>query len=412
MVAVLCCALGHALTTEGRILHGPEFHDLTPAVVYQNVGHVPMVRSQIFMSQLEYGTSDMKDPKIGGPEDGIDPFTNRNAPLGMACAFLSGVLHAVSLGIRMHYGDVTGAGWWREGGFGGWLGGLAVDFISGALIWPSMVTLPVEIWEPLAVTSQLGCGYLLALFYFKEKHEVHKSAGLVVAVLGYLFLSTVRFNMGATNPDLFEADLNKPPFLVVCSVWASIILCLCAVAPPAVYYSVLSACVDALQFPSSRLLAEYIKRLYQTCPNVGIFNWFGHLLGLPTLSCNAVSGWNVFRLVFFWKLPTIFGYLYFQQLALQHGLMTVAAIFPLVSVMATVTIGAAYFGDTVQQVTVGMFVAAGGLLIGITLLSIPGDWNFMKKMEGNDQKNVDSSAKNVDVDSQGPTVANTADDNK
>jgi hypothetical protein len=292
----------------------------------------------------------------------------------------------------MTYGDAEGNGWWREGGFRGWFGGLAIDFISGALVWPSMVTLPVEIWEPLAVTTQLGCGYLIAIVYFKEKHEVYKSAGLFIAVVSYIFLSRVRFDMGSTSPEHFATDLLRPAFLSVCAIWLSVIGSLCAVARPAIYYSVIAAVVDSIQFPSSRLLAECIKRLYYTC-HLDLLHWFLHLFGMQTIVCDSVNDVQVFLLIFCWKLPSAVGYLYFQQRALQHGLMTVGAIFPLVGVVSTVSFGAAYFGDVVERFTVGMCVAATGLLLGITLLSVPNQWNSTKDTDHEHEIKNDSSVK-------------------
>ena len=105
----------------------------------------------------------------------------------------------------------------------------------------------------------------------------------------------------------------------------------------------------------------------------------------------------------FWKIPTIIGYLYFQQLALKHGLMTVASIYPLISVLATVSIGAAYFGDTVQRFTITMFIGATGMLMGIVLLSAPREWIIKEDTETVKQVEVEediSIRKDSDVDTK------------
>jgi hypothetical protein len=80
---------------------------------------------------------------------------------------------------------------------------------------------------------------------------------------------------------------------------------------------------------------------------------------------------KVVAVIFFVKIPGLAGYMYFQQRALGYGLMLVGAIFPTVSVMASVSISMAFFGDKIFFDGVLAYLSLAGLLAGLVLLSQP-----------------------------------------
>ena len=132
----------------------------------------------------------------------------------------------------------------------------------------------------------------------------------------------------------------------------SLLGCLLLCAPPVLTYSTAAAFVDALNSVASRLLAASTA----TCAQ----------------DCAQVSPARVLAVVFLLKVPSIAGYLYFQQLAVGFGLMTVGALLPAMNLMASVSVGMAAFGDEVYLADrVAAFGSLGMYIAGVAMLSAP-----------------------------------------
>ena len=108
--------------------------------------------------------------------------------------------------------------------------------------------------------SQLCSAYLIAVLYFGERQDKLKNAALFVAAASYIFLyMSLSFNMGETDIRNVYKHIVDPKVLCICAVFISIYGFLRVVAEPVVAYTVAAAFVDALHFPSTRLLGKFTE---------------------------------------------------------------------------------------------------------------------------------------------------------
>lgn len=290
------------------------------------------------------------------PEVSASTSKSNSKEIGMVCGVLAGVFHGVSITLRKKHWDPAHGSWSKDGKMNmGWFSGLALEFLAGLALFPSTVLLPVQVCWPLFVLSVISTAYALAVFYLGEKPARLKNAGLLLATTSYtLLFVTLHIKKGDTNIRDIRTRLVNSFYLPLCSLCIAAVGVLKVIAEPVLTYSVAAAVSDAIIFPSTRLLGEYISECYAgTCGDVPIS--------------------TVLAVVLLWKMPGVLGWLYFQQLALRDELYIAGALFCLSNVVLTVAVGAAYFGETIDNFTFAHFFGVGAMLTGFVLLSLPGE---------------------------------------
>lgn len=290
----------------------------------------PLLRNSLKSALLEVVGKDIGD-------------ASSSTLLLVSCLTICGSgLHGVAMAIRKYYGQGQELYWmqWR------WWVGVVCDLVAGCMIWPAMPFLTVELLVPMTMVTHIIVGYLLGLFFFKEKASAKRHLGAFCALLGIVGLATSSpIYATQANSRLSLSQWAQPSFA------ASFACCLAGVLntflfdlPRSTSWALAAALCEALQFITSRTLAETLIKRHQ-----------GEELSVDEVHQAYVS--------VALKSFVIVCILHFQQLGLEADLSRFVSIYLVATAFLTVVLGLAFFGDSVNFspgfILSALFTAAG-----------------------------------------------------
>eukprot|EP00913_Durusdinium_trenchii_P031742 g29727.t1 len=272
------------------------------------------------------------------------------------CLVLAGgMLHGVAMAMRKFFGQ--GAGWggtwflpaghieyWKQPRW--WLGVLC-DGTAGLMIWPAMPILAAQVLMPLATVAQLLVAYSLGLFFFREQVSIFNHFGVVLATVGVVGIS-VTSPLHAAEPGIISVQRwLQPRFLGVLLGCASLPCMAFALnLPKACCWALATAICEALQFLSSRTLAD------------ALLTWDQEVHVSAAVAAGLLKG------------TCILCIMHFQQLGFEAGLSRFVGLFMVATNLLTVAMCLAFFGDQVV-VSWNFMGSACSTFLGIWLLNRP-----------------------------------------
>lgn len=262
------------------------------------------------------------------------------AVLALACC--GGALHGAAMALRKSGGDGQNHYYleWR------WWLGTVTDAIAGAMIWPAMPLVSVQILVPLIIVVQLGASYIFGLLFFEEKCVLRTNLGLAVAAAGIIGVSLT------TDPE--AADFSMSDFE---SRWVSMhfmaanVIVLLTIAASfgtlhrSTAWALAAAALEGIQYICSRSLVD------------SVFEFHSNVFAQPIVF--AVIGLKITCILFI---------LHFQQLGLAGDLSRFAAIYLASCTLFICTYGVVFFGDKIG-ISFGFVASALLTLGGIWLLN-------------------------------------------
>lgn len=259
----------------------------------------------------------------------------------LACLSLGGVLHGVGMAVRKHAG--SGHSTWESLAQWQWWTGALVDAVGGILIWPAMPYISVNLIMPCVVVLQLGVAYCIGCYYFKEPTSASSHAGLVLAIIGVLGLSTSNPSHAAHfSMDLFWAHWVQTPFIVASGICILTIVGAYFLAHTSTFWALSAAATEAVQFICSRALVG--TALTGEIAQSGT-------IGAAVMKCICVVA-----------------ILVFQHWGFQSDLSRFSGVFLAGGTLLICTLGTIYFGDTVV-LSKAFLISSTSALIGIWLLN-------------------------------------------
>lgn len=277
---------------------------------------------------------------------GADASDDSTAVLVSLSLVLSGgALHAVAMCMRKYFGEGHRTYWlqWR------WWLGVICDGVAGALLWPAMPVITVQLLVPMCTVTQLSVGYLLGLIVFKEQATLENHAGLCFAILGVVGLGVTGQKIATAPGELSLAQWVQPAFL------KALACCLAALfgtfaleMPRATSWAIAAGLAEAVQFLASRSLADVLMH--------------------SGLDLQGATSLRLVVTLVAVKLLSIVVSLHCQQLGFKAQLSRFVGIFLVSTNLLTVLLGLAFFADKVA-VTVGFLSSSFATLAGIWLLN-------------------------------------------
>jgi hypothetical protein len=262
--------------------------------------------------------------------------------LVLISACCGGCLHGIAMALRKKYGEGHEKYWleWR------WWMAVLTDGVAGAMIWPAMPFVSVQILMPLVVVVQLGTSYLLGSLLFEERLSWHGNAGLLFSVLGVvgLCLSTSHIAAPIKTEEFWDAWVAFE-FLLANAICVGIVAGSFVVCHRSTSWAILCAVLEGLQYLCSRTMASVI---YQSV-------WDG-ARNRVLLAAVAL------------KVLCILGIVHFSQLGLESDLSRFAGIYLVGCTLAICAYGSVFFGD-LAQLTLPFMASAFSTLAGIWLLN-------------------------------------------
>jgi len=268
--------------------------------------------------------------------------------LWVSCLTICGSgLHGVAMAIRKYYGQGQTLYWmqWR------WWVGVICDLIAGCMLWPAMPFLTVELLVPMTMVTHIIVGYLLGLFFFKEKASAKRHMGALCALVGIVGLATSSPIYAAqTKSHISILQWVQPSFAAAfaCCV-AGVLNTFLFDLPRSTSWALAAALCEALQFITSRTLAATIVKMHH-----------GEEISIDEMRQTYVS--------VVVKALMIVCILHFQQLGLEADLSRFVSIYLVATAFLTVVLGLAFFGDSVNF-SIGFLLSALSTLAGIWLLT-------------------------------------------
>lgn len=261
--------------------------------------------------------------------------------LVLTCAALGGAMHGVSMAVRKYYGESPQIYWMRWK----WWVGIALDGVSGLLIWPAMPLVPVEFLIPLVMVVQLSTTYILGYLVFEEMPNWKGNCGIVCSMAGVAGLSLSSLH----NPESWNFDMFLASWLTMRVVIANA-SCLCVLSASlmllhrSIFLALAAGFLEGLQYLCSRSLAAAVY------DKVAIT----HVAFLAAL---GIKGTCIVMII------------HLQQLGLECDFSRFAGIYLMSSTLFMCTYGAAFFGDHLHLLSPAFLGSATTTLIGIWLLN-------------------------------------------
>ncbi|CAK9022206.1 Uncharacterized protein SCF082_LOCUS15688 [Durusdinium trenchii] len=260
------------------------------------------------------------------------------------CLVLAGgMLHGVAMAMRKFFGQGH-IEYWKQPRW--WLGVLC-DGTAGLMIWPAMPILAAQVLMPLATVAQLLVAYSLGLFFFREQVSIFNHFGVVLATVGVVGIS-VTSPLHAAEPGIISVQRwLQPRFLGVLLGCASLPCMAFALnLPKACCWALATAICEALQFLSSRTLAD------------ALLTWDQEVHVSAAVAAGLLKG------------TCILCIMHFQQLGFEAGLSRFVGLFMVATNLLTVAMCLAFFGDQVV-VSWNFMGSACSTFLGIWLLNRP-----------------------------------------
>jgi hypothetical protein len=262
-------------------------------------------------------------------------------------AVAAGLIHGVGMANRKIGG--RGHGYWETGtwyfeNLRWWLG-FCIDGIAGLCALLAFTYITVEVCIPVILAMELLTGYLISVFYFRDPTTRMQVAGFVLSLVAVLLLLCVHRDKAALIPvGSFFDRWTFTPVLVVNAVWLCVVIVIGFASTRAVLCVVVGAYADTIQYVCTRTLGNaLVQEQLTTDP------W--QVVAASVIKCCCIC--------------TI---LHCQQLALDTGFDLVAIVYPLCWALMTCSIGASFFGDSVEQ-SPGFIASVTCALCGFALLS-------------------------------------------
>lgn len=278
-------------------------------------------------------------PSTGGQDQRVSDWV---ILLVLICAGCGGCLHGIAMALRKKYGEGHEKYWleWR------WWAAVVTDGVAGALIWPAMPFVSVQILMPMVVVIQLGTSYILGSLLFQERLSWHGNAGLMCSVLGVvgLCLSTSHIAAPMKVEDFWDAWVAVE-FLIANAVCCMIVGGSFVACHRSTSWAISCAVLEGLQYLCSRTMASVIYE--------GVWD-------------TARSRVLVAAVVL--KALCILGIVHFSQLGLESDLSRFAGIYLVGCTLAICAYGSVFFGD-LAQLTLPFMASAFSTLAGIWLLN-------------------------------------------
>ncbi|CAJ1428662.1 unnamed protein product [Effrenium voratum] len=278
---------------------------------------------------------------VAGTSFGSEPAA---LALSFCLVLAGGTLHGVAMALRKLFGEGHNE-YWRQPRW--WLGVLC-DGVAGLMIWPAMPILAAQVLMPLATVVQLVVAYTLGLFFFQEQVSSWNHLGVLLAMVGVVGVS-VSSPWRAADPRSICVDQWLQPHFMGALLGCGLVP-LSAFAlhwPPACCWAFLTALFEALQFLSSRTLAD------------ALLKW-----GTQEQSAAALLA------ALLLKGTCILCIMHCQQMGFQAELSRFVGIFMVATNLLTVVLSLAFFGDQVEA-SWSFLSSATSTLVGIWLLNCP-----------------------------------------